>query len=190
MSRTKDPKSGDSIAPQTTHFDYTVGSKPVLPPNMSTDEYLKLRQKWYELAASTGFEDIEKFDRTGRAQVNFTGKEYMSTTQRAERLRPDIAEYYRLCGAFLHEADFIKLFGDKYAAVYKKMFELHTDGGTYRGISKYFREHPVPRSLYRRTRKPKKAPTDPRRRFSEFWVHRHMKVILRAMWAHFNISVR
>lgn len=150
-----------------------MGSRHIKEPGQTNEEYAKLRDKWYKKLAKAGFNDLEYMDRqTGKVLPLFRQSETPNVSSQVLAYRiaenQDIAEYYRLCRAFLEHANFVELFG-KHAKRYKLVFELHAAGKSFRQIAAHFRGTKVPKSL----RRPKA---------SMFWSHWTISKILVIMY--------
>lgn len=162
-----------------TSNDTLLGSEHILPPNISWSEYNKLRNKWYDLLQSQGHIDIEYFDRNGKGQASTLFKKGSETSYSgssatiSRNYSTETQEYYRLCGLFLHHADFKAIFGPK-ARIYKHIFMLHSEGVAYRAIARESHKSSWP---FKKDAK-----------HSVFWAHWHLKRIIKAMWDWFWVS--
>ena len=152
-----------------------LGSVHYKPSGMTWDEYNTIRNEWYDLLKNLGFNDIEHFERDGKGQAStlFTKSQAStsfsgSSTTVSANYKPDVEEYYRLCGLFLNHADWNKLFGAK-ANLYHYIFSLHSEGIQYRDIAKETHKDSWPF----------KNDTN----HSVFWSHWHCKKIIKAMFA-------
>ncbi len=99
---------------------------------MKRKDFIKLQNEWYAKAAKSGFTDIEWYDpKTGLGQ----NADYMkrNSFQLAYNYKETTAQHYRICQNFLTNAS---LFRKKD----RKIFQLYTDGLTFREILKHLRD--------------------------------------------------
>lgn len=153
--------------PKKARFEAN-SAPPTLPNGVSLQQYIGLRAKWSEKLSTDNFEDLEVWSRLYGVPMSWCKAVGNSPKETLDILvKEDALEYYRLCSCFLEHADWPALFGTK-AERFKLMFELHSEGATYRAVAKHFR-HNVPDRLKR----PKA---------SEFWSHWNIKRIVDVMY--------
>lgn len=95
---------------------------------ISKSEYIKLYAKWYDRLKREGFEDIEWFD--PKTALGQSGHYMVKSTHKITKKYNEFTEeHYRLCRNFLTHFKFPN-------KKIEKIFELHTDGASYRDIIK------------------------------------------------------
>lgn len=92
-------------------------------------EFLKLRRKYYEKLKDDGFTDIEITDwSTGESGNLLRGFGHMDAVR---RWTPDKERYYQLARQKAH-----KLRSRKYSKEDRKVWRLHAEGESFRGIER------------------------------------------------------
>lgn len=129
--------------------------KPKTRPEPRTQaEFAALQKEWYDYLAKTGFEDLEWVDhKTGKGQ----GSDYLKSpsTYIAKQYDSSVEEHYRKCRIFLAH-------GEIESKLLKYVFELYTDGKSYREIAKEVRNK---KQWFGRT-------------ISIFWISQHLNELL------------
>jgi hypothetical protein len=111
----------------TKHFNI------VLEPNQSAADYRKLKKKWDEKLASSGFKDIEYVDSQGHASRY--SRDYC-LYRLGENFSEDKLEYYRRAGIFLQEFNFKTLRSQVNPRLAKFIWAHYAAGYTMRDIEK------------------------------------------------------
>lgn len=118
------------------------GSEYYIPPNMSREEFIKLKKLWDEKLQNSGIFNIES-----QLDSNGTVSSYLYTDPNSREISGSHynisktlnnfnAEYYRLVSIFLRHAKFKYVFKGKGKLIreYKTLMNLHADGLSYREV--------------------------------------------------------
>lgn len=124
------------------------------PEPKSQKEFAALQKEWYDYLKHKGFEDIEWVDhRTGYGQNSDNLKSPSSYV--AKQYDPAVEEYYRKCRIYLEHGEFE-------SKLLRYVFQLHTEGLSYRKIAKEVRKR---KQWFGRT-------------ISIFWISQHLNELL------------
>jgi hypothetical protein len=123
-------------------------------------EFRELQKEWYDKLADDGFEDIEWIDhKTGKGQNSRFLKNSSHHCQLSNKILSAETlssskrfKYYRIASHFLHNYNKFNDLDDCAASkryqLSKTLWEMHTDGATYRKISRSLRELTGESKLY------------------------------------------
>lgn len=95
---------------------------------LGSKDFRKLQAHWYARLKEDGFEDLEYFHPDGEAADTLLDKHKIVRADRAPEVMEHTAEFYRLCGLFLHDYAFE-------SELDRNIWELFTEGTTYRAIA-------------------------------------------------------
>lgn len=94
----------------------------------TSSEFRRLKKKWDQILQESGFRDIERYYADGRPYPTIYKHDFGAGNRKIDPVKyEEVSEYYRLARQFLHDYSFE-------SPKEKKIWELHSDGLSYRKI--------------------------------------------------------
>ena len=153
--------------------NYSMGSPYVIPKGLSLSEFQALITTWDNKLTQSGHEEIEMRNARGlvaptfRKTTKYKGSRSGSSYTTASQYKPDVEEYYRLMGLFLHHANLRYYFRAR-IRIFKAIMNWTIQGYSYERFLKVLDSDGV-------------CPTI-RQKKSIFWMHLRMQELERAMF--------
>lgn len=107
--------------------------KAEVPEQYDTDEFYKLRQKWYDKLERKGFEDIEWTQPKGHAESPYFARK--AAANLLATYKPETEEHFRRCNIHANHGKFEN-------NTDKHIFKLYVQGKSYREILKIIQTNP------------------------------------------------